>query len=243
MTRIVAFDVDGTLTAPRAPMNQKFASFFSAYVDERIVYLISGSDLPKIQEQVPAEILQKCAGVFACSGAELWIQDTLVYRKEHRFAEPLKDAAEHFVDTSPFAYRRGTHLEFRPGMLNVSVVGRQASNDDRRMYHSWDNQRKERLRFVERVNREFTDYEASAGGEISVDIVPKGWNKSVAKGELEQRHPGCSITFYGDRMDVHGNDRPLADALRADPVHHAVAVSDYRATWAILKMCRFDAAA
>jgi len=65
---------------------------------------------------------------------------------------------------------------------------------------------------------------------------PLGWSKAVAKTEIEARHRECQITFFGDRMDNGGNDKPLADALRESGHHSAVAVSSYLSTWALMQM-------
>ena len=120
-------------------------------------------------------------------------------------------------------------------MLNVSAVGRAATNDQRSAYHRWERTDGERARFAANIMQEFPGYEASVGGEISIDIVPKGWNKSVAKPEIENRHPNASIWFFGDRMGDGGNDQPLADALSADPRHAAIAVTSFGDTWNHLK--------
>ena len=46
------FDVDGTLTDARQPMDAEFETFFKSWMQDKNVYLVSGSDLEKIEEQV-----------------------------------------------------------------------------------------------------------------------------------------------------------------------------------------------
>ena len=43
------FDVDGTLTEPRQRMTEEFALFFSDWMEGKDVFLVSGSDFPKIK--------------------------------------------------------------------------------------------------------------------------------------------------------------------------------------------------
>ena len=76
------FDVDGTLTEPRQRMTEEFALFFSDWMEGKDVFLVSGSDLLKIKEQVPAPIIDKCQGIFACMGNELWKKDENIYRNK-----------------------------------------------------------------------------------------------------------------------------------------------------------------
>ncbi len=66
------FDVDGTLTSPRSTIDEEYVSFFRDWVSSNDVFLVSGSDLPKIKEQIPIDILNQCQGIFACMGNELW---------------------------------------------------------------------------------------------------------------------------------------------------------------------------
>ena len=58
-SKIYLFDVDGTLTPPRQKMTEDFYQFFDRWVCDKVVYLVSGSDYKKIQEQVPENILKK----------------------------------------------------------------------------------------------------------------------------------------------------------------------------------------
>ncbi len=60
MKRAFLFDVDGTLTDPRQSMEDDFESFFEQFCTREAVYLVSGSDLKKIQEQIPENILKLC---------------------------------------------------------------------------------------------------------------------------------------------------------------------------------------
>jgi len=127
MEHIFAFDVDGTLTAPRQHIDLDFEIFLKGFVQSNPVYLVTGSDYSKIAEQLPESIMNTCKGVFTCSGAELWKEDKLVYRKQHTFPDRLIETVEYFIDSSPYYLRCGTHIEPRPGMLNISVVGRDAT--------------------------------------------------------------------------------------------------------------------
>lgn len=236
MNRIYLFDVDGTLTPPRMPMNEKFAEFFHNFTDPHKVVLVSGSDYKKIQEQVPQDILNRCDGVYGCSGAEYFEKDILIYRKEHKFPKELMELCEAYIKKSKYDLRCGTHIEERPGMLNISTVGRDATPEQRKSYHIWDKTNKERIAFVDLINESSLPYEASAGGEISIDLVPAGWNKSVVKDEVLNKNPDASLVFFGDRIITNGNDLPLAEALSQPKGKHASKpVESYHDTWKLLE--------
>ena len=57
MSKVYIFDVDGTLTPSRRPMTDDFENFFFKWATRNTFYLVSGSDLDKIKEQVPDYIL------------------------------------------------------------------------------------------------------------------------------------------------------------------------------------------
>ena len=46
------FDIDGTLTPSRLPINKNFEIFFINWMKEKNVYLVTGSDKEKTIEQI-----------------------------------------------------------------------------------------------------------------------------------------------------------------------------------------------
>ena len=86
MNKIYIFDVDGTLTPSRRPMTHNFEMFFYRWADKNSFYLVSGSDLQKIKEQVPEYILSSAEGIFTCGGNKFYINDSLIY--ENNFKPP-----------------------------------------------------------------------------------------------------------------------------------------------------------
>jgi phosphomannomutase len=232
---VLLFDVDGTLTLPRQPISPEFAPFFDAFCRQNPVFLISGSDISKIREQIPEATINACAGVFGASGAEYYEKSLQVYSKQHTFPDELVQLCSDFVDQSPYPFRAGNHLEYRPGMLNISVVGRNATVAQRSAYHVWDQTTNERRIFADKLNALDLGYEVSCGGEISLDIVPAGWNKSVAKREVLGRFPAARLVFFGDGIREGGNDLPLAEALDdGSGLHKSFKVDNFQDTWKML---------
>lgn len=45
---IYVFDMDGTLTPSRQPMEKEFAKWFKKFIDRNDAYLVTGSDLEKL---------------------------------------------------------------------------------------------------------------------------------------------------------------------------------------------------
>ena len=51
------FDVDGTLTHARKEMTPDFKSWFIEWMEDKNVYLVTGSDRPKTIEQIGEDVV------------------------------------------------------------------------------------------------------------------------------------------------------------------------------------------
>lgn len=71
---------------------------------------------------------------------------------------------------------RGTFIEFRNGMINVSPVGRNASTEERNQFEKWDKESGCRATMVKALKEAFPhlDFTYSIGGQISFDVFPTG---------------------------------------------------------------------
>ena len=74
MNKIYIFDVDGTLTPSRRKMTREFKEFFEKWVTKNTFYLVTGSDLPKLQEQMNYLDIE-AEGIFTCCGNQFWKPD------------------------------------------------------------------------------------------------------------------------------------------------------------------------
>jgi len=223
------FDVDGTLTPSRGAMNREFAVWFSKFCDTNDVYLVTGSDRPKTIEQVGEYIYHNCKRVYNCSGSDVWSGDLNVRSSEWRIPDNTRDWLTDQLTNSAFPLRTGLHFEHRPGMINFSIVGRNANKEQRAEYVAWDIEHNERDYIAYNFNLIFTDLEARPGGETGIDIAPRGADKSQI---LQDFDDDDFIVFFGDRMDEGGNDYPLALSNYNGTNYH---VKGWEETWEILR--------
>ena len=147
----------------------------------------------------------------------------------------------HYIADLDLPVKRGTFIEFRNGMINVSPVGRNASQTERDQYEKYDLEHKIRATMVERMYKEFPDFGLtySIGGQISFDVFPTGWDKTYCLQHLEaeaKRTDGDAVDFktihfFGDKTYKGGNDYEIFEDKRT--VGHAV--KDPDDTFRILK--------
>ena len=228
------FDVDGTLTPSRKNITPEFEKFFLNFCKNNKCHVVTGSDNPKTISQLGKEICKELITIYNCSGNDVWFRGNRVYTNDWQMSKDLRSVLEDWLNKSPFRLRTGNHIEERIGTLNFSVVGRNANDDERSEYIRYNHKTNERFEIAKDINNKFPDLEASLGGETGVDIYPKG----LSKAQVINDFGGHELYFFGDQMDVDGNDYPLRKAILDNKMGQCYHVKDYVETWAILrKIC------
>ena len=213
MKKIYIFDMDGTLTPSRREMTPDFEEFFSMWANTHTFFLVSGSNLEKIKEQVPQYILDLSEGVFTCGGNQLWLNGKLSYNHEFKPSDDLLSFLKEQLENSKYPFRAGNHIEDRGSMLNFSVIGRDCSLEDRLDYFEYDVKTQERANIANEIINRWPNIDAVIGGQISIDITPKGMNKSQVLNEVKKFYDDEEYIFIGDRTMKGGNDYPLAKIM------------------------------
>ena len=221
MNEVFIFDVDGTLTPSRREMTQRFGIFFSMWSMNNTFYLVSGSDLDKIKEQVPWYILERAEGVFTCGGNKFYInlkgpdvKANLEYEKVFNPPNNLLTYLGDQVRMSETPVMSTNHREDRGSMLNFSIVGRDCTLEERQQYFEWDNEVGERKRIAQEIKDGWPELDAVIGGQISIDIAPVGNDKSQVIKRIKNNNPNSKYIFIGDRTMEGGNDYPLAKVMK-----------------------------
>ena len=143
--------------------------------------------------------------------------------------------SETSLDNSKFPLRTGNHIEKRVGMWNFSIVGRNATLQERKKYYVWDQAANERKATVEEINRMFPEVSATAGGEISIDLNHPGQDKSQVAREILKINPDASLVFIGDRTLPGGNDYALAKEITTNYLGVSIQTESWKETISILK--------
>ena len=220
------FDVDGTLTPSRGIIDLHFKAFFNMFCLANDVYLVTGSDKAKTVEQISEPTYNLCKRVYNCNGNDVWEGETHIRTNKWILPEAAHDWLSEELTASAFPKRTGLHFEHRPGMVNFSVVGRNANTEQRAEYVEWDKKFNERDLIAHNFNLKFPELEAKVGGETGIDISPKGFDKSQIVKDFD---PEDVLWFFGDAMHEGGNDLPLAKV-----VHHHRHVLNWNNTWEYL---------
>ena len=244
MQQILLFDVDGTLTPSRQRIDETFRRWLLNFIRNRSYHvgLVTGSDYPKTVEQLGSEICESVGRSFNCLGNDIWAQGKNIYTNPWTMPDGLHMFLLEKLFQSPYIRRTGTHIEKRPGLVNFSVVGREANLEQRKEYNEYDNQSGERIRIATEISAVFPDLEAKVGGEISIDIYPKGADKQQVIDTLDLGSQKSTfapyhwhVQYFGDRTDPTGNDHTIAQRIINDTLGEVHSVADWKETWALLR--------
>jgi len=202
---------------------------------------VGGSDLAKQEEQLGTASLPVTTMFDFC-----FSENGLTYYRQGR-AQPSNSfiqwlGEDKYQKLAKFCLRyiskleglpamRGTFIEFRNGMINVSPVGRNASNAERNAFLEWDLKNDCRKKMVEALRKEFADFGLtfSIGGQISFDVFPHGWDKTYCLQHVEAEADPAkhlsgvhykNIHFFGDKSVKGGNDYEIYEDPRT--IGHAV---------------------
>ena len=211
---IYLFDLDGTLTPPRLPMEKKFASFLSDWIKDKRCFIVTGSDFQKVLSQVSVDVLSLFEGVYCSMGNVLWKEGQIVYKKDFDEDPNLISVLEEIRKNTKYPHELfSNYIEKRDGMINFSVIGRNCPYPEREKYFAYDKKAHERESIRLKLMELFPQYDISIGGMISLDITQKGCGKEQVAHLIRQDNSDEKIIFFGDRTLMGGNDYLLAQEL------------------------------
>ena len=211
-------------------------ALLSALRHKCAIGFVGGSNLPKQQEQLGTPSLPVTTLFDFCFsengltafrlGQPLTSASFIEWIGETRYTE-LVNWVLVYIAGLDIPVKRGTFIEFRNGMVNISPVGRNASQAEREAFNRFDNEHGVRATMVAALRQKFPDLGLtySIGGQISFDAFPTGWDKTycLRHVEAEKERSGVeysTIHFFGDKTQKGGNDYEIFSDKRT--IGHAV---------------------
>lgn len=207
------FDVDGTLTPSRQKMTDDIRHMLTSLSKDYYVGFVGGSDIGKQVEQVGDDCLTLFDYGFPENGLSFYKKTKLI--KQKKFIDEIKENLyQEFVNFCldylskvNLPFKRGNFIEFRNSMVNISPCGRSCTNEERAEFFKYDKENHVREDMVKVLKDKFDKHNLhfSIGGQISIDVFPKGWDKTYCLKHVKDE--GISeIYFFGDKTAVGGND-------------------------------------
>ena len=161
----------------------------------RVQQLKKEKTLTKWQKQIKLLLTSDGKKMGKSQGQAIWLKPELLspYEFWQFWRNTSDEDVEKFLldelDYSQFKIRTGKHIEYRPGCVNFSIVGRGANFEEREIYKEWDRDEHERLLIAQRFNLEFPQLHAAVGGETGLDISLKGNDKGQIIKDFSLENP------------------------------------------------------
>ena len=206
---ILIFDMDGTLTNSSEKIDKSFKKYLIKVFSQNQCAIVSGASYENIKKQIGCHLCYSAKWVFACNGAHVVQNGVTKHKSDWTLKRSVKGYLQNYLQDSAFPHRTGKHFDDRIGMCNFSILGRNASKEQRRHYVAWDTTTKERKNIAAKINKNFINLVARVAGETGIDLMPSNMSKAVVLNYVEQN----SVKFFGDKMEKEGNDYPLANLL------------------------------
>ncbi|XP_075035933.1 phosphomannomutase 2 isoform X2 [Mixophyes fleayi] len=177
------------------------------------VGVVGGSDFDKIKEQLGEDVVEKFDYVFAENGLVAYKDGQFLCKQSiHAYLgeDILQELINYclvYIAKLKLPKKRGTFVEFRNGMLNVSPIGRNCNQEERIEFYELDKKEHFRDKFVAELRKKFEGkgLTFSIGGQISFDVFPNGWDKTYCLRIIE-KDEFSKIYFFGDKTMPGGND-------------------------------------
>ena len=213
--RLVALDLDGTLTQHKSPLEEKNLEVLKRLQKKYKLLIVGAGSCQRIFRQMggfPIDIIGSYGMEFAEYDKETQAQ-IIRWQERHipdrpanlRRAQALRQRYELF----PYA---GETLEFHTcGMLTFPILGTQAPLADKLAY---DPQRLKRREMLADAREIFSGYHVMIGGSSSFDIVPQAYGKLNALRRYMQTYgfTDKEVVYCGDDYLPGGNDSDIMAA-------------------------------
>ena len=210
--KLVAFDLDGTLTQHKTPLSEKHKQVLDTLGKKYKLLMVGAGMCHRIfnqMNQYPIDIL----GNYGLQYAE--------YNPETKDIEITKNVElscdRESVDKRVTAMREkygyteyvGDNVEFHAsGVVTFPLLGTKAKQEDKLTF---DPDRSKRRAFYDDVKEVFSDFIVFVGGSSSFDMAPAPYNKAYALTEYCKEHGIAhdEVAYVGDDYGLGGNDESV----------------------------------
>ena len=228
MKTLLLFDVDGTLTESRKVVKQNMIDTLNRILElknkgvEVDIGIVGGSNYEKQVEQLTPDVLKLFKYVFSENGLVAYKDNKIINKTSianflgEDKIQTLINASLKCMSKINIPVKRGTFIEFRNGMINLCPVGRSCSQEERDQFYKYDLENNVRQKMVEQLSEELKELNLSfsIGGQISIDVFPKGWDKTYCLQFLEGEN--YNIHFFGDKTYQGGNDYEIYNSSKVN---------------------------
>lgn len=221
-TKLIIFDLDGTLTLSKSSMDAEMAELIQKLLKKKLVAVIGGGKYEQFQKQFLAKLkiqgeLFKNLFLFPTSGTSFYRYADDIWQEV--YAEKLSEAEKKRIFKAfektfrelNYAHPEkiyGELIEDRETQITFSAIGQQAPLAKK---EKWNKAYQAvRLELAAVLQKLLPDLEVRIGGLTSLDVTHRGIDKAYGIRQIK-KHLGIDfdeMLFMGDALFPGGNDYP-----------------------------------
>lgn len=223
MKKVIAFDLDETLTETRSLMSDEMAELLGELLKRFHVCVISGGSFDQFKSQFISNLkvdnkqlkslhLMPTCGTRYYNFNESENDWHQVYAEDfaENEKEQIKKALEEGIDEAGYRIKnpKGPLIEDRGSQITYSALGQDAKPTEKKAWDP-DGEKKRKIRQI--VAEKIPQFEVRAGGTTSIDVTKQGIDKAYGMKKLMEmlNIQKEEILFIGDRLWEGGNDYPV----------------------------------
>ncbi len=224
--KIVALDLDGTLTQHKQPLDDEHKKALDMLSERYKLLMVGAGQVMRIFNQMegyPVDIIGNYGlqyGVYEHDTKSIKMLRDLSFDTDR---EDIEKKVTFLRQKYGFTEYSGENVEFHPsGCITFPILGTKAKQEDKLAF---DPTREKRRKIYDEVKEIFSDYCVFVGGSSSFDMAPKPYDKYHAL-DVYCRENGFShenVVYIGDDYGCGGNDESV---YRSDFSY--ITIDDYR---------------
>lgn len=210
--KLIAFDLDGTLTQHKQPMCKANKETMEKLNAKYKLLMVGAGQVMRIFNQLekfPIDVIGNYGLQYGkynkITGEMDLVRDEVLPCDREQTEKIITELREKYE----FTEFCGNNVEFHPsGAITFPILGTTAKLEDKLAF---DPDRKKRRKIYSDVCSAFPDYHVFVGGSSSFDFAPKPYNKYYAL-DLYCKENGYSheeVVFVGDDYGLGGNDESV----------------------------------
>ena len=210
--KVVALDLDGTLTQHKQPMSPQVRETLVALSKKYKLLMVGAGQLMRIfrqMEHFPVDIIGNYGLQYGKYDPETGSMKTVRDLAFPCDRESVEARVTMLRQKHSLTDYRGENVEYHPsGCVTFPCLGTAARQEDKLSY---DPDRRKRRAIYQEVCRTFPEYTVFVGGSSSFDMAPKPYDKRYAL-ELFCRENDLqceNVVYIGDDYGPGGNDESV----------------------------------